>query len=261
MSKYTLFPYSIGPFEIIIIPQLENNYSFLMIYGKNALLIDPAEKNLYSLVEEKNLTLTHILSTHHHTDHVAANEYLKKKTNCQIYGPNDDRIPGITKKLLDLEKFSIGPFSFQALATPGHTTSHIVYNMEKEKVLFSGDTLFGMGCGRLFEGSAEQMLQSLQKICRLDENTLIFCGHEYTLKNLCFARNLEKGNGFLNKRLETVEALVSQKKPTIPFSLKQEKVTNPFLRVFLDSSIKIPGFESIDSLKAFKTIRKMRDDY
>lgn len=259
MNKYTPFPISLPGIKVLIIPQLEDNYTYLIPYENKALLIDPVEHKLYDFLKEKNLELTHILTTHHHSDHVAANNYLKKMTGCQIIGPNDSRIPGLTRKVRDLEAFSIGPFIFKVIATPGHTKSHVVYLLDK--VLFSGDTLFGAGCGRIFEGSYEEMFSSLEKLCFLEDDTLIFCGHEYTQKNLQFAISLDDKNISLKKRYEETKRLLENNQPSIPFTLETEKATNPFLRAVNPKEREYNKVSKQDALNTFKTLRETRDRF
>ena len=259
MSEYILFPFILGHLKIFIVPQLEDNYTYLIPYQNKAILIDPAENGLYELLKEKGLELTHVLSTHHHSDHVAANSYLQKMTGCQIIGPDDNRIPGLTKRVKDQESFSIGPFTFEVIATPGHTKSHVVYLLET--VAFTGDTLFGAGCGRIFEGSYEEMFSSLEKLCLLHDDTLIFCGHEYTEKNLRFAISLDKENKALKQRYEETKLLAKKKMPSVPFSLKVEKATNPFLKAATPLERESDDTANLDALNAFKTLRKARDLY
>jgi hydroxyacylglutathione hydrolase len=218
MSQYTLFPFSLGDLKIFIIPQLEDNYTYLIPYGDKGILVDPEENKLYELLESRGLELTHILTTHHHSDHIGANTYLKKKTGCQILGPDDSRIPGLSKVVEDGEDFSIGPFRFKGITKPGHTKSHMVYLVGE--IVFCGDVLFGAGCGRIFEGSYEEMFSSLVKLCFLNKDTLIFCGHEYTEKNLRFAISLEEENKALKERYEITKQLAKKKMPSVPSSLK-----------------------------------------
>ena len=173
-----------------------------------------------------------ILNTHHHGDHIGGNLDIKKKWGVQIYGYEKDahRISGIDRKLKENEVFLFGSSKVQVLFVPGHTSGHIAFYFPKEKYLFCGDTLFAMGCGYLFEGSYKEMFESLQKIKNLPEDTQVFCAHEYTEKNASFALSVNKSNLDLQKRFEEVKKLRKEKKTTIPFYLKEELLTNPFLR-------------------------------
>ena len=237
---------------ITIIPQLEDNYSYLLTYDNQAILIDPAESSsLLKMIRDQNVRLSHILITHHHQDHIGGVAKLKKDTSCEVIGPNDERIDKLDKKVYDQENFTIGPIEFRVIATPGHTKTHIVYYLEKEKILFSGDVLFSAGCGRLFEGSFEEMLLSLEKIKSLPDDTSIYFGHEYTLKNLTFAKTVEKDNQDISERLVEIKKL----KCTSPTTIGLEQKINPFLRL---EKLKNQNESLLDT---FIRIRKKRDQF
>jgi len=237
----------------------EDNYIYILQEGTEAIVIDPGEfETVQNFLCENKLQLKFILNTHHHFDHVGGNEKLKKYWNCPIYAFKKDahRIPGIsTSSSLDRkdrlleegEKFIVGSFCFEVLFTPGHTLGHIIYWDQKKKILFCGDTLFAMGCGRLFEGSPEQMFQSLAQIKKLPPETLIHSAHEYTLKNAEFALSVEPNNEDLKKRYEKIKKLREHNKATVPFTLEEELLTNPFLRAC--------------SVSEFARIRKLRDHF
>jgi len=239
-------------FQIYQIPLWIDNYIYL-IHEKQknkTAVIDPGEANVINkFLKEKKLQLDYILNTHHHFDHTGGNLELKKKWNCKIYGYKGDqhRIAGIDKTFEEKEIFKIGTLKFEVLFTPGHTLGHIVFWNKKNQILFCGDTLFAMGCGRLFEGTAQQMFMSLNKIKKLPKNSQIYCAHEYTLKNAHFAISLDPSNLELKKRLKKVKNLRKQNKTTVPFSLQEELLTNPFLRA--------------KSVKNFARIRKLRDQF
>lgn len=221
--------------EIVQIPVWADNYIYLIHNKKTGqtAVIDPAEADAVNqCLKEKSWELNFIFNTHHHPDHIGGNLDLKKKWNCKIYGYKNDasRIPGIDKKLDHNEEFYFGSILFKVIYVPGHTLGHIVYWSPTESVLFCGDTLFAMGCGYLFEGSAEQMFNSLNKISQLPKNTTLYCAHEYSLNNAKFALTIDKNNLFLQKRFEKVQDLRKKNLPTVPFTLQEEMESNPFLR-------------------------------
>ena len=238
--------------EIIQIPIWEDNYIYLLhesISHKTA-AIDPTEGDvLNKYLKEKKWNLDFIFSTHHHRDHTGGNLELKKKWGCKIYGYKGDakRIPGIDRSLEDGEIFPFGSINFKVLFLPGHTLGHIAYWSKEENILFCGDCLFAMGCGRLFEGTAKQMFSSLSKIKELNQNTLIYCAHEYSLKNAQFALTVTKENPALKERAKKIRKLRKEKKSTIPFTLKEELLTNPFLRA--------------KTLQEFAKLRALRDQF
>jgi hydroxyacylglutathione hydrolase len=194
---------------------------------------------------------------------VGANLELKEKTNCLILASEADRsrIPGIDKAIKQGDEIQLGNERAKIIATPGHTLGHIVYYFAQSNALFCGDTLFSMGCGRLFEGSAEQMWQSLQQIKQLPKQTQIYCAHEYTQANGKFALTLEPDNQALHKRLKEVRQLRAENKATIPCSIEQELATNPFLREdsrTLQQSINMSGKPAAE---VFKKIRELKDNF
>lgn len=234
---------------IQLIPILKDNYAYL-ITGKNdeVMIIDPGEAAPISeALEKQNLRLTHILNTHHHWDHTDGNLELKEKYGCKIIGPEKDRarIPGIDEGLNEGDVFTWQDCNFEVIETPGHTLGHICFYEPELKTLFSGDTLFSMGCGRLFEGTAEQMWNSFEKILKLPDETLIYCGHEYTLGNAKFCLEIEPENADLQKRYAEARELRRAGQPTLPVSLETEKKTNVFLRA--------------GSMNKFREIREIKD--
>jgi len=241
---------------------LSDNYAFLISWGNEAVVVDPAEAApVKDALEKKGLTLKAILTTHHHWDHVGGNEELVKLTGCKVYGPSDDRVPCLTNPLKDGDTVKIGPLTFEIMETPGHTSSHIVFYEPKKQWLFAGDCIFGAGCGRLFEGSPEEMHESLKKIAKLPDETKIYCGHEYTEHNLNFAKKVDPENGDIERRLESVKARRSEGKPSIPSTLTEEKMTNPFLRPDNQKIKKAVELENSSSLEVFTKIRKLRNSY
>lgn len=213
---------------------LKDNFGVLVKARDGAVIaIDaPDAGAVLAAASARNWTLTHILVTHHHGDHTAGNLALKARTRCRIIGPaaEADRIPGIDQTVRDGDELSIGGLSIRVLETPGHTLGHVSYWLPDEKLAFTGDTLFAMGCGRVLEGTPEMMWRSLERIARLPGDTVIYCGHEYTVQNARFGLTIEPGNQRLAERLAEAEAKVAAGEPTLPTRLDLELATNVFLR-------------------------------
>ena len=220
---------------IEIIPCLKDNYSYLIIDKTNnsACVVDPSEaKPIINFIEKKNINLKYILNTHHHFDHVGGNIDLKKKYNSVVIGYkyDSDRIPGIDILLKDNQIWKADNFEAKIIHIPGHTIGHICYHFFKEKVIFTGDTLFSLGCGKLFEGTYEDMFRSLNKIKKLPKDTKIYCGHEYTLQNSKFCIEHDPKNIRLKNKIIEIKNKLKNNLPTIPSTLKDENECNIFLR-------------------------------
>lgn len=252
--------------EIHQIPVLNDNYLYLFKDPEsNAVgIVDPAEADpVLAKLDELGWSLTHIINTHHHWDHTGANLELKEKTGCTIVGSLSDaeRIPGIDITLKEGDIFEFGTQKATILEVSGHTLGHIAYWFEQSEVLFCGDTLFALGCGRLFEGTPAQMWDSLQKIRKLPDNTKIYCAHEYTAANAEFAITIEPKNQKLLDRVEEIKAKRAQDIPTVPSTLLEEKETNPFLRpdsVDIMEELAMPG---ADIVSVFTEIRHRKDTF
>jgi len=252
--------------KIIQIPVLNDNYIYLIHepVSKETAVVDPAlAEPVLEVLENKGWSLNYIYNTHHHGDHVGGNLELKQKTSCKIFASADDklRIPGVDKALKHGDKIKLGEHTVNVIATPGHTLGHIVYHFTENNSLFCGDTLFSMGCGRLFEGSAEQMWHSLQLIKQLPKRTLIYCAHEYTQANGEFALTLEPNNQLLLDRLKQVKQLRTDNIATVPSTLEQELATNPFLR---EDSLEIKSTINMankTTAEIFKKIRALKDNF
>lgn len=221
--------------EIIQFSCLSDNYCSLIhdpVSGHTAVIDTPDAAEIIRQLEARNWQLSHILTTHHHWDHIDGHLELKDRYNCTVIGSeiNGDIIPGIDRAVGHGDQVQLGEINIEVLATPGHTLGHIVYWVPSLDAVFVGDTLFSMGCGRLFEGSPQQMWQSLQKLRDLPPATAIYCGHEYTLSNARFALALEPNNVALQQRVAEVEKLRADNLPTLPTSVLQEINTNPFMR-------------------------------
>ena len=192
----------------------------------------PDAGEVLDAIEERGWGLTHIFTTHHHPDHVAGNAVLKERYGCEIVGPagEADRIPGIDRKVSGGETFQWSGRPVAVIDTPGHTAGEVSYHLPSDGLLFAGDTLFAMGCGRLFEGTPDQMWASLQRLAALPDETVVYAGHEYTLANARFAVSVDPDNTRLAERLAEVERLREAGTPTLPTTIGLERETNPFLR-------------------------------
>ena len=238
--------------KVEIIKCLKDNFSYLLINEKNnnACVIDPSEPDpIIDLVEKKNINLKYILNTHHHYDHVGGNNDLKKKYGAKIVGFKDDknRIPKIDILVEDNQIWTYEDFESKIFHIPGHTSGHICFYFEKEKIAFTGDTLFSLGCGRIFEGTYKQMFESLNKLKKLPLDTKIYCGHEYTLKNSIFCIKYEENNQNLKKKIIKIENKLKNNLPTIPTTIEEELACNIFLRA--------------KNLEDFSKLRYLKDNF
>ena len=221
--------------KIIPIPCLNDNYAYIVndVVTKTIGVVDPSEAApIINYLKKEKLELNYILNTHHHFDHVDGNIELQKLYNSKIIGFIGDkhRIPGINITLNDGEKFNFGKSIVKIIHIPGHTSGHICFFFEKEKIAFTGDTLFSLGCGRIFEGTYKQMFESLNKLKKLPIETKIYCGHEYTLKNSMFCNKYEENNENLKKKIIEIEHKLKNNLPTIPSTIEEELACNIFLR-------------------------------
>ena len=235
--------------KIEIIKCLEDNFSYLLIdeITRSAVVIDPSEAEpVINKIESLDLKLKFIMNTHHHYDHVGGNKKLKKLYNAKVIGFDQDkhRIPEIDILVKNNEIWKDGIFEAKVFHIPGHTLGHVCFYFFKENALFSGDTLFSLGCGRVFEGTHEEMFNSLQLIKNLPLNTEIYCGHEYTLKNSDFCLKYDSDNKRLISKIETVKNKLAKGIPTIPSTLEEELQTNIFLR-----SKNVKNFSKLRDLK------------
>ncbi len=252
--------------EIYQFPCLGDNYGILIHDADSnltAAIDTPEAEAITAALKTKGWTLTHILNTHHHFDHTSGNEALKAETGCKIYGPAEEaaRIPGIDVELKEGDSFELGGHVAKIIDTRGHTAGHISYWFEQDNVVFVGDTLFAMGCGRLFEGTPEMMWTSLQKLMKLPADTVIYCGHEYTLGNAEFALTIEPDNEVLKERYKQVKLLRDEGKPTLPTTLDIELATNPFLRPSSPAIQKYLGMEGKSDQDVFTEIRARKDNF
>ena len=236
--------------KVEIIKCLQDNYSYIIIDEKynHACVVDPSEAEpIINFLESKNIKLKFVLNTHHHYDHVGGNNDLKKKYKVKIVGYKNDkkRIPNIDILLENNEIWKSENFQAKIIHIPGHTSGHICFYFIKEKFAFTGDTLFSLGCGRIFEGTYEQMYNSLNKLKKLPPDTKIYCGHEYTLQNSLFCSKYDKNNKNLKKKILEIKHKLQKNLPTIPSTLREELTYNIFLRA--------------KNLKDFSKLRDLKD--
>jgi hydroxyacylglutathione hydrolase len=252
--------------EIRVLPVLSDNYVYLLRDpdGNSCAVVDPAVADpVLAAVDELGWKLTHILCTHHHMDHVGGNLDIKKKTGCAIIGAAADRarIPGIDTGVAEGDMVSVGEQVAKVFEVPGHTSGHIAYWFEGSNALFCGDTLFSLGCGRLFEGTPAQMWSSLCKLRDLPGDTEIYCGHEYTNSNADFALSVDPDNGALKARADEILTQRQAGQPTIPAKLADEIAANPFLRADNADLLAAAGLQGSDPVSAFAEIRRRKDSF
>jgi len=238
--------------KIQVIPCLQDNYAYIILdeVSSTACVIDPSESEpIINFLEKNNIELKFILNTHHHYDHVGGNQKLKQKYAAKIIGykGDKDRIPGIDFLVDDQENWKQGNFEAKIIHIPGHTLGHICFYFYKENSAFTGDTLFSLGCGRIFEGTYSQMYNSLKKLKMLPENTKIFCGHEYTKQNSKFCIKHDEDNQNLKNKINENDKKLKKGLPTIPSTIKDELECNIFLKS--------------DNLEIFSKLRDLKDNF
>lgn len=252
--------------SVFTIPAFGDNFIYLYRYDKNnACVVDPCDSSaVLNNLDEHNLNLTTILITHHHWDHTDGVSDLKKKTGCEVIGADKHRIPAIDRFVDDKQVLKIGSIEIRVIATPGHTNTSVCYyipasNENEHKFLWTGDTLFTGGCGRILECNARTMFDSLLKLASLPDDTLIYCGHDYTLENYEFALTIEPGNKDVKRRLQEIKQIIRVGGFTVPSTILQEKATNIFLRSGtqeIKTALKMPNAEAVD---VFAELRRRKD--
>jgi hydroxyacylglutathione hydrolase len=252
--------------DIEIIPALADNYNFLLRAkdGAAVAVVDPSEAApIIAALERRGLRLTHILNTHHHSDHIGGNAALRARYGAILVGPRAEtaRIPDMDVTLGDGETFALGPHVAEIFFVPGHTRGHIAYWFAKDEALFCGDTLFSLGCGRLFEGTPQEMWKSLTRLRELPAQTRVYCAHEYTMANGKFAQTVEPDNAALIARIDEVARLRAAQQPTVPSTIELERATNPFLRADRPELQTALGRLGEDPVAVFAAIRQAKDRF
>jgi len=248
------------------IPVLSDNYVYLLHQPEGGVtaVVDPAvAAPVLERLQRHGWRLDWILSTHHHADHTGGNLELKQATGCQVAGPKKDaaRIPGLDLGLLEGDRFELGALAAEIFETPGHTSGHITYWFPDARALFCADTLFSLGCGRLFEGSPEQMWRSLSKFGRLPDDALVYCGHEYTAANARFALTVDPDNPALKARAAEIDQQRAAGQPTVPTTLGAERRANPFLRPHDPAIRRQLGMADASDVEVFAEIRARKDRF
>jgi hydroxyacylglutathione hydrolase len=252
--------------EIVLVPALSDNYVYLAHDADtgDTAVIDPAEAAPVEMaLKERGWKLTHILNTHHHMDHIGGDAELKAAYGCPIVGPRSEakRIPEMDVMVAEGDSYAVGTQTAAVIETPGHTTGHIAFWFKDSDALFCGDTLFVLGCGRMFEGDPKGFWNSLTKLRALPDSTRVFCGHEYTQSNARFAVAVDPDNAALKARAEEIDSVRAAGKPTIPSLLGQEKAINPFLRADVPDMQAAVGMSGADPSAVFAEIRKRKDNF
>lgn len=252
--------------DIRLIPVLSDNYVYLLRDGATGAVavVDPGEAEPVAMVlDELGWRLSQILNTHHHADHVAGNEDLRRLSQAPVIGPEADRhrIPTLDQGVGEGDTVRVGSRTAKVIAVPGHTSGHIAFWFEADSALFCGDTLFSLGCGRLFEGTPAQMWDSLLKLRALPDETRLYCGHEYTAGNARFALSLDPDNPALQARAAEVERQRLAGKPTLPVTLGAEKRANPFLRADDPALAARLGMAGADPVAVFAETRRRKDTF
>jgi hydroxyacylglutathione hydrolase len=252
--------------EIVLVPALSDNYVYLLHDADtgDTAVVDPAEAPpVEAALAARGWKLTHILNTHHHMDHVGGNQELKAKWGCPIIGPRAEtsRIESMDVLVSEGDSYAVGTQTAQVFEVPGHTTGHIAFWFKTSDALFCGDTLFALGCGRMFEGNPPGFWNSLLKLRALPDATRVYCGHEYTQSNARFAVAIDPNNAALKARAAEIDALRAAGKGTIPSLLGQEKAINPFLRADDPALQAAVGMAGADTIAVFAEIRKRKDNF
>lgn len=252
--------------DVIPLRAFTDNYIWTLRDGSCAAVVDPGDaRPVLDYLSAEGLELVAILNTHHHLDHVGGNAELLRHRRVPVFGPHDERIREVTHRLADGQRLHLPHFGIEleVLEIPGHTRTHIAFY--GAGMLFCGDTLFAAGCGRLFEGTPRQMYESLARLMRLPSDTRVYCGHEYTLANVRFARAADPGNPALAELEARAKTLREQGRPTLPSTIAQEKATNPFVRchepAIVESASRYAGRPLSDPVSVLAAIREWKNSF
>ena len=247
--------------SVIGIPQLKDNYSYALINDKEMIIVDPAESvTILNFIENKKLSLKAILITHHHSDHTAGVKGILDQIKVPVYSPNTE-IEYTTIEARDQETINLDFIKIEVLAAPGHTMDHIIFYNKENNILFSGDTLFRLGCGKVFEGTYELMFNSLEKIKELDDKTNVYCGHEYTDSNLNFLLSIFPLNESLLIEREKISLQLLETGSSIPFNLGKEKELNPFLAPNSKYFNNFKKKNNLSNLELFSYLRDLKNNF
>ncbi|AXS38844.1 hydroxyacylglutathione hydrolase [Breoghania sp. L-A4] len=255
------------PLEIRQFTCLNDNFGVLIHdpqSGATAAIDVPDAGTVLAELTDSGWTLSHIFITHHHADHTQGLSALKSATGAQVIAPEDsaEKIGDVDQTVRDGDRFAFGPYNVHCIATPGHTLDQISYWIPDASVAFTGDTLFALGCGRIFEGTPAMMWESLDKLAgMLPPETEVYCGHEYTLANARFALSVDPNNEALISRARDIEALRAQNKPTLPTTMAAERATNPFLRARDAGVQKAVGMPGASAAEVFAEVRRRKDNF
>ncbi|MFC3616211.1 hydroxyacylglutathione hydrolase [Lutimaribacter marinistellae] len=254
------------PLDIVTIPCLSDNYAFLAhdaASGQTALVDAPEAGPILDELNRRGWSLSHVLLTHHHPDHVQGLATILDRHSAQVIGAASDahRLPPLDMQVSDGDSFEFGGETVHVHDVSGHTVGHIAFHIPESHAAFTADSLMALGCGRVFEGTMDQMWASLQKLAALPDDTVIYSGHEYTQANGRFAQTIEPGNAALQKRIAEIAAAREKGQPTVPSTLAEEKATNPFLRA-AESSVQAElGMKGADPAAVFAEIRTRKDNF
>ncbi len=254
------------PLEIVTVPCLSDNYAYLAhdpATGETAVVDVPEAAPIRAALAERDWQLGTILITHHHADHVDGVEDLRRETGARVVGARADahRLPPLDTAVDEGDSVAVGAETGEVIDVSGHTVGHIAFHFPASHAVFTADSLMALGCGRVFEGTAPMMWESLSKLAALPGDTLVYSGHEYTAKNAEFARTIEPDNAQLKSRCEAVEAARADGRPTVPSKLSEERATNPFLRAALPEVKTAIGMTDAADAEVFAEIRKRKDRF
>ena len=246
--------------DIEIIPIMNDNYAYALVSGSNILVIDPGEADPISdFSREKGMRITTVLLTHNHADHLAGAPEIRRTFGAEVLGPKNT--PGIDRKIHEEEELNFGGLLMKVLHTPGHSKHQVCFHFPDKNAVFTGDTLFCGGCGRIFGSNHEAMWGSLKRLSSLPDETLVYCGHEYTEENLSFALTVLPEDTALMRRFEETRQLRENNRPTVPSTIGEEKKTNIFLRVREKAVKAAMGMENADDAAVFAELRRRKDRY